>query len=335
MDATDTAHTLASTLLDASPDGLFLVGPDGLIRLANRQGSRMFGYESDELVGTSVDALVPDEHRGRHAALRRRYAEHPRQRPMGTDLQLRGRHRDGELFPVEISLSPVRLGPDECAIATVRDVTERQETMARVALLRERERIGRDIHDMVIQRIFAAGMSLQAVVALIDSPAARERIATVTDDLDETIRQLRHAIFELGQGDDHHSLSAHLATIVDERSRHLSFVPKLTIRGRIDDLPEFLGEQLVATITEALSNVARHAQATTASIEVTRSDGVVSLTVRDDGVGIRERVKPRGGLSNMMWRAAELGGTCTVAPRDPVGTVLDWTVPLTGVGRAS
>ncbi|MFT6291396.1 MAG: PAS domain S-box-containing protein [Ilumatobacter sp.] len=324
---------LAGVLLNGSPDGLLLIGADGIIRLANAQADHLFGRELDGLGGTPVDLLVPAEQRSGHPALRERYGEHPARRPMGTDLRLLGEAADGSLFPVEISLSPVTIDGEACTIATVRDVSERQETMARVALLKDRERIARDIHDMVIQRLFAAGMSLQAITGLVESPVVSERLMAVTDDLDATIRQLRQSIFQLGQDDHHLSLSSHIAAVVNERSHHLGFSPDLHISGKLEGLADFVGDQLIATLTEALSNVARHARASGATVEVTRTDAGVSLKIGDDGVGMTGTPKSHGGLSNMMWRAAELGGTCSVASVSPSGTLLTWNVPAVAASR--
>lgn len=319
---------LAATLLEASPDGLFLVNERGLIRVANKRSGELVGRTPDEMVGMSIDQLVPEEVRSSHAALRDRYTQHPVRRPMGTALRLFAEHSDGSQFPVEISLSPVTIDGATYTIATMRDVSQRQENIARLALLQDRERIARDIHDMVIQRLFTAGMSLQAVQGLTESAIVRERLDTVTDELDDTIRQLRRAIFELGQDDNDLTLSAHITAVVDERSRHLGFVPKIIITGQIDDLPDFISDQVIATLTEALSNVARHAEAATTSIEIERTDRSVLLIVSDDGIGMGDDREPSGGLANMMWRAAELGGSCSVAPADSRGTVLTWQVPL-------
>jgi len=320
---------LAGLLLSAAPDAMMLVDGAGVIQLANDAACAMFCVsDGDGLAGSPVELLVPDGQRSSHVEVRERYMADPSRRPMGTGLELRGQRSDGTRFPVEISLSPVDLNGTIMTIAAVRDVTDRQETMERLALLRDRERIGRDIHDMVIQRIFAAGMSIQAVVGLVESQDVRDRLSEVTDGLDETIRQLRQAIFEIGRSDDRQSLSSQLASIVDERGQHLGFVPELRVVGHLDELPEFVADQLIATLTESLSNVARHADATEARATIECTAGQVSLVVEDNGVGIARRPKTKGGLSNMMWRAAELGGSCAIEANEPSGTRLVWEVPL-------
>lgn len=318
---------LAEALLSAAPDAMMLVDGDGRIRLANEAARDLFGSEEAELLGSSVDSLVPDDSRATHAALRSGYAEEPERRPMGTGLELSGRRRDGTLIPVEISLSPVVIDGSPMTIAAVRDVTEARITTSRLTLLKERERIARDLHDMVIQRIFAAGMSIQGVIGMVDEPEIRDRLDDVTDTLDETIRQLRQSIFELGSFDDRQTLSSQITGLIEERSQHLGFVPELRIEGPVDELPEFVADQLVATLTEAMSNIARHADATSAIAVIECSGDRVSLMVEDDGVGIDPRPKARGGLSNMIWRAAELGGSCSIERAGPSGTRLVWLVP--------
>jgi signal transduction histidine kinase len=275
----------------------------------------------------NVEQLVPRELRATHDRHRAHFHSHPSKRSMGSGLRLFAEHEDGTMFPVEISLSPITLDGELHTIASVRDVSDRQEALAHVALLKDRERIARDLHDMVIQRLFAAGMSLQAVAGMIEPASLSRRVLGVTDELDDTIRELRSAIFNLGQPDIAQSLSSYLAQVVDERTRQLGFTPTLTFVGDIDDVAEHVGEQLVATLIEALSNVARHAGATAADIRLIKDRGQVTLEVTDNGVGISASPKPRGGVSNMMWRAAELGGSCTVASGTAGGTELVWKVP--------
>jgi signal transduction histidine kinase len=213
-------------------------------------------------------------------------------------------------------------------VATVRDVSDRQESATRMAMLQDRERIARDLHDMVIQRLFASGMSLQAVQSTAQPPMVAERIAATINDLDDTIRELRAAIFQLGQHGERRTLSAQITELVHERARHLGFEPVLRFVGDIDTLPDFIADQLVATVTEGLSNVVRHANATAAEVFIEQISDRVSLQISDDGVGLPNEPKRSGGLSNMMWRAAELGGSCTVSPNVPAGTRLVWDVPV-------
>ena len=139
----------------------------------------------------------------------------------------------------------------------------------------------------------------------------------MTESLDETIRQLRQAIFETGQYDDRQSLPSQLASTAGESAQHLGFVPELTVVGSLAGVPNFVADQLIATLTEALSNVARHAQATEVCVTVECVTGQVSLVVEDNGVGVARTPKTNGGLANIMWRAAELGGS--VASGQQVG----------------
>lgn len=319
---------IARELVDSSPDGLLLVDADGIIHLANPVATVLFGRTNDEMLGLSVDELVPPEFRESHPHRRKEFTASPSSRPMGTGLALFAQHSSGDMFPVEISLNHCTIDGEVFTIATVRDVTERQETASQLAMLRDRERIARDLHDMVIQRLFAAGMSLQAVQATAQPTMVAERIASTISELDDTIREVRSAIFRLGQHTEHHSVSAQITELVHERSRHLGFEPALKLSGDLDSLPDFIADQLVATVTEGISNVVRHASATSAALRIDQHDDQLVLTIVDDGVGLPNEPKRSGGLSNMMWRAAELGGSCTVGPAESGGTVLRWNVPI-------
>ncbi len=319
---------LAGALIDSSPDGLLLVDADGIIALANPVAGTLFGKTQEEFVGSSIDELVPHEFRHSHAQRRADFATAPSSRPMGTGLELFAEHSSGEMFPVEISLSPCTVDDMLFTIATIRDVSDRQESASQMAMLRDRERIARDLHDMVIQRLFAAGMHLQAVQSSAHPPIVADRIGATIIELDDTIRELRSAIFRLGQHNEQRTLSAQITELTHERARHLGFEPVLRLSGDLDTLPDFIADQLVATVTEGLSNVVRHANATTADVRIDRSNESLTLHISDNGVGLPDEPKRSGGLSNMMWRAAELGGTCAVGPNQPSGTRLLWNVPV-------
>ena len=124
-------------LLEAAPDAILEVNPDGRIMLLNEAAERMFGYSRGELLGSNVENLVPAAMRGGHAQHRASYASHPKTRPMGTGLELQGQRKDGSLFPVEISLSPNWIEGSLHVIASVRDITERKHVEGRIQALRE------------------------------------------------------------------------------------------------------------------------------------------------------------------------------------------------------
>src|SRR6266508_854298 len=202
-----------------------------------------------------------------------------------------------------------------------------QDERELLAVLGDRERIARDLHDVVIQRLFAAGMQLQGAARHAVRPEIRERIDSVVDDLDTTIRDIRGAIFEL-RTPAHGQLRGEIRSVVDEAGAALGFRPRLTLDGPVDSaVPEAVRPALLAVLREALSNVARHAQASGVAVVASVGNGRFTLTVTDDGVGIGEVTRP-SGLANMRARAAELGGDFTVGPAEPRGTVVAWTVPL-------
>ena len=215
---------------------------------------------------------------------------------MGTGLQLFAHHASGDMFPVEVSLSPCAIDDELHTIATVRDVSDRQESAAEMAMLQDRERIARDLHDMVIQRLFAAGMNLQAVQGSAQPAMVAQRIATTINELDDTIRELRAAIFRLGQHSERRSLSAQITELVHERSRHLGFEPALRLVGDLDSLPDFIADQLVATVTEGLSNVVRHARATAAVVRIAGTE--VDVILKSGVLGRARWIRPISAMES-------------------------------------
>jgi two-component system, NarL family, sensor histidine kinase DevS len=215
------------------------------------------------------------------------------------------------------------------------DITDRRRAEKELAaakaaaeILEERDRIARDLHDLVIQRLFADGMSLQSVLTMPVSPEVAKRIEAVADDLDTTIRQLRSTIFALQRPSELvSSLRARLLEIATSAASSLGFEPKLYFDGPIDALvPDNVAEHMSAVLREALSNVARHARATKVEVRVVASRELV-LSISDNGRGIGETSR-RSGLSNMAERAELLGGKLVVASGPGTGTTLEWTVPL-------
>lgn len=463
-DDVDLGNPLAAVLFDSSPDGIVIVDAAGAIVLANRQAHEMLRYADGELVGLSVDELVPARARPTHTADREAFHANPHTRPMGVGLDLSARRRDGTELPVEISLSPLHSdrgqmviaavrdvservaaqaharriqrsldaisdgvfmfdptdlrftyvnqgaveqagrsraelldrgpldlmvdyddatlraliaplvertlgsrslttrhrcrdgslipvevvvqcpqlgrGLEPTVVAVVRDISERLETEDRlrlaheeVQLLEDRERIARELHDTVIQRLFATGMSAQAVASRVGDPDLADRLRTVVDDLDTTIRDIRTAIFGLQGGALGTGLRAQMLQVARDASSALGFTPRVHFVGAIDAMvPPEIVEHLVPTLREALSNVARHAEAASVEVTVSGTAEGVTLQVVDDGVGpggSRDGDPLRGhGVPNMTRRATELDGWCELRPGGGGGTVLVWQIPF-------
>jgi signal transduction histidine kinase len=203
-----------------------------------------------------------------------------------------------------------------------------------LVLLEDRERIAMDLHDTVIQQLFATGMSLEATARLASDRELQVRIEQAVNDLDVTIRQIRTSIFALGASSRSpaSNVRERVLAVVAELRDALGFEPRLHLVGAIEtSVSPALAEELVVSLREIVSNVARHARATGADIEVAVDGGQILLRVVDDGVG------PGGapasgrhghGLPNLEKRARRLGGSFTMAPGAQRGTVVEWCVPL-------
>ena len=212
------------------------------------------------------------------------------------------------------------------------ELAEHRRDAERLAVFEDRDRIARDLHDLVIQRLYATGMSLQSLSARMGESDNGRRISSAVDALDETIKEIRSAIFSLHTrpGADLAGLRARILEAVEDATAALGFAPALRMSGRLDDVPADAAEHLVGALREALSNAARHANAS--KVEVTIEAGLqLTLVVRDNGTGMK-RVEHRSGLANLAERAELLGGSLRTGAANGGGTELEWRVPLQAPG---
>jgi signal transduction histidine kinase len=198
----------------------------------------------------------------------------------------------------------------------------------------DRDRIARDLHDLVIQRLYATGMSLEGTMPMITRPEVASRITNAVDAMDETIKDIRATIFALQARDSAAGpdLRADIFALVEEMTPMLGFDPSLRLgAGLGGEIRPEVAEQVLATLREALSNAARHAGASQVEVTVdVDDDGMLSVQVTDNGTGIPADGR-RSGLRNMAGRAEKLGGELRLGPADPgaptPGTRLEWRVP--------
>jgi PAS domain S-box-containing protein len=482
---------LLGAIFSTSPDAIIVVDRNGTIVLANPSVTGLFGYYPEELVGASIETLLPIDRRSVHQEHLTRFFAEPHPRQMGVGRNLAGRQRDGEEFPVDVSLAPVEVRGRHYVAAFVRDAAEQlravnrlhavneitqrllggsdpdevlpavaatarelsrsdavwivlpndadgleiavadgagtdtllglvlsaessrsarvlhsgsSETIEdlstvptappqyvaldlgpglyvplvaedrhlgtlvlgrargepgyspldvafaevfatsitaaivlaksraeldRLGILAEDERIARDLHDTVIQQLFALGMSLQATRFGIEGVAAA-RIDDAVDRLDEVIREIRNTIFRLpAQASGDEGFRAAVLRCVEAKREQLGFAPRVAFEGPVDAaVPDDVAAHVLSVLSEALSNVARHAGASFAEAVVSLQDDQLEVVVVDDGKGIDGAPTAGSGIRNLTDRARQLGGAATLRPRDPRGTILEWRVPL-------
>lgn len=257
---------------------------------------------------------------------------------LGTPLVVRGRvygnlyltdKQDGDEFTETDERLIIALAS---AVGITVENAQLHQRIADLALTDERNRIARDLHDTVIQQLFAVGLQLQGVLPTIEAAEVRARVSDAVGFLDEVIRQIRTTIFALeDKPADTGGLRSRVLELCAQATRSLGFDPEVRFSGPVDRLvPEHVAVELLTTLREALSNVARHARATRVVVEVSAGEEV-SLRVRDNGPGPGGGVRgDRGGrgLPNMAERAQALGGSFTFAAHPDGGAVVSWIVPL-------
>ncbi|MGW7355182.1 GAF domain-containing protein [Streptomyces sp. NPDC054802] len=254
--------------------------------------------------------------------------------PLGTGAKgtrgvlLLARHLGEPVF-AEGELEPLLAFAGQAALAL--ELAERRSDAEQLALLEDRDRIARDLHDLAIQRLFATGMTLQSAARLVQHEGAAERVSRAVGDLDETIKIIRSTIFGLRarEGDTGPSLRARVARAVGETATTLGFPPRLSMEGLLDtDVSPQVADHVMAALTEMLSNAVRHAQATRVEVALQATSDEVVLTVTDNGRGIPAGGR-RSGLSNLEERARDVGGTLRIERPDEGGSRLVWRAPLT------
>jgi signal transduction histidine kinase len=209
------------------------------------------------------------------------------------------------------------------------ELTRARADRQRLELADERGRIARDLHDHVIQRLFGSGLTLQALATR--NPGMQAELLAQVDAIDAAISEIRTAIFALAQrpGEGAAGLRHRLLDVVSEVAPVLGFSPRLTFSGPVDlSVQGTAADDVLAVVRESLSNIARHAGASSASVEVALVDDAITVTVEDDGRGVDAAPTRRSGLANLDGRAVARGGTFELTLRDGGGTRARWMARL-------
>jgi signal transduction histidine kinase len=206
-------------------------------------------------------------------------------------------------------------------------IARAREDREKLAVFEDRDRIGRDLHDLVIQRLFAIGLGLENTARMAQQHDVRTRVAAAVDDIDETIKDIRRSIFALSVAADSTDLRATVTELVDRATKVLGFRPSLRFEGPVgSSVTPDVATHVMAVLAEALTNIARHADASHAWVVLAAGGDWLVVTIGDDGRGI-DPGATRSGLRNMQERAEGLGGGCAVECPAEGGTVVTWSVP--------
>jgi len=318
--------TVIRTAAEARTAIVFQVPEEGVPYVAASSGSEL-SVEDRAALATPVQAAsysreigqvrLPDERLALLAPLRAHLAT------PGVVCVIHPPH-SGRDFVDEIEL--MASFADQVGLAL--DRTQALEDRERMAVIADRDRIARDLHDVVIQRLFALGLHMQSVrSAAAGNPDLMERIDGSARELDQTIRDIRSTIFGL-QSTPQNSLRSEVRDLVREYVPMLGFAPSVQLHGRVDfPIDPQVQQVLAAVLREALANVAQHAQAGSVAVELRVAETQLELRVADNGRGLPED-RHEHGLRTSRRRAVVLGGSMELHTNEPSGTVLVWSVPL-------
>jgi PAS domain S-box-containing protein len=334
-------------LFESAPNGVVLVDSAGRIVLLNAQMEKMFGYRRDELIGCPIETLVSERLRAKHSHDRREFGHAASARPMGSGRDLFGQRKNGSEIPIEIGLNPIVFADATLVLATVVDITERKEAEREHqdlrrhmvhALSQERLRLAHELHDMAGQSLTVVMLELKRLEMELN-PAERSRLRELRKQLDELGKTLHRVAWELRPASiDELGLASALSDYISEWGARANVVVDFYCGDNgIDGIADDVRTNIFRVVQEALTNIAKHAHATSASVVIDRVHEWLQLTIEDDGCGFDTSVVPKRpvvwaggglGLVGMRERLTLVRGELEIESSSGVGTTIYVRIPV-------
>lgn len=334
-------------ILDIAEDAIIVIDESQRIILFNQGAAKTFGYEADEVQGQAIDILIPERYLTQHRRDIREFGGAPESaRRMAKRSEVFGRRKDGTEFPAEASISKLALDGRRTFTVILRDITERRRAdeqrrsltaQLMTAQDEERRRISRELHDDINQRLALLAIDLRHLEqgAVMTPELARpaihsavERLAVISDDVRRMAYHFHPSVV------DDLGLPAALRHLLDDFTARTGIKTVFASQEPPDTIPQAIASCLYRIAQESLANVAKHASASRAEVELTHDEADISLSVRDTGAGFnlpRAR-EARGGLGliSMEERVRAVGGVLDIDSRPGHGTHIQVRIPFSG-----
>lgn len=333
-EALETSHLRAEGILETAVNAIITISERGVIETVNAATVRMFGYEREEMLGRNVSMLMPSPYREKHDMYLSNYLETGHRKIIGIGREAVAQRKDGTVFPIDLSVGEVMLPKGRIFTGIIRDLSERKQLEEKILSISEDEqaRIGQDIHDDLCQQLAAIGCLSRVVYQRLEADSRPEalQLAEITRLLTQAnvrAREMSRGLMPVVLDSD--GLMAALADLAASTERIFRVSCPFRCDPPVQVSDNKLATQLYRIAQEGVANAIKHSQADRIELALSVEDGFLTLSIRDNGVGLNQNTRKTGmGLLTMSHRARMLGGSLTVEPEAGGGTLVRCIVPI-------